>query len=209
MATARMIRQAVGSAGGRAFSFHARTKHRRRLPREALGCTVRFGRDMVRARVDHHQAGRAHRPCGSEKPLTATKYLESTFRAMPRSPSGSSAGPPAADRPMQPRPRQSTRHAPTNAADGAWLPSLRCHDYRANAAQAARYRPTVVFEPIAVPFRLFEQSALQPVVPALFGMTPRQYRAYGGSAVGETGGETSARLTEAVRIGDARIMDNP
>lgn len=61
---------------------------------------------------------------------------------------------------------------------------LRCHDLieRERRAQAARYlaQPGLYLSQIAVLLGYSEQSALNRSCRRWFGMTPRQYRAYGG-----------------------------
>lgn len=118
---ARMIRLLGGpQARARVFSFRHAQLGTDAAYREALGCTVRFGRTWCGFEVDHRLAGRPidhadpetkrhrHEIFGIPIPSERCHALRAGRRVGP---------PPAADRPMQRRGhRRPTRHAPTNAA---------------------------------------------------------------------------------------------
>lgn len=198
---ARMIRLLGGpQARARVFSFRHAQLGTDAAYREALGCTVRFGRTWCGFEVDHRLAGRPIDHADPETKRIATKYLESQYLPSDATlservvglarrllPTGQCSAEAIADQ-LDMHPRTLQRRL---AAEG-----LRCHDLieRERRAQAARYlaQPGLYLSQIAVLLGYSEQSALNRSCRRWFGMTPRQYRAYVGSAVGETGGETPA-----------------
>lgn len=123
---ARMIRLLGGpQARARVFSFRHAQLGTDAAYREALGCTVRFGRTWCGFEVDHRLAGRPIDHADPEPSASPRNiWNPNTFRAMPRSPSGSSGWPAACCRPANAAPRPS----PTNSTcthercSGAWLP---------------------------------------------------------------------------------------
>lgn len=123
---ARMIRLLGGpQARARVFSFRHAQLGTDAAYREALGCTVRFGRTWCGFEVDHRLAGRPIDHADPETKRIATKYLESQYLPSDATlSSGSSGWPAACCRPANAAPRPS----PTNSTcthercSGAWLP---------------------------------------------------------------------------------------
>lgn len=77
---ARMIRLLGGpQARARVFSFRHAQLGTDAAYREALGCTVRFGRTWCGFEVDHRLAGRPIDHADPETKRIATKYLESQY----------------------------------------------------------------------------------------------------------------------------------
>lgn len=186
---ARMIRLLGGpQARARVFSFRHAQLGTDAAYREALGCTVRFGRTWCGFEVDHRLAGRPIEHADPETKRIATKYLESQYLPSDATlservvglarrllPTGQCSAEAIADQ-LDMHPRTLQRRL---AAEG-----LRCHDLieRERRAQAARYlaQPGLYLSQIVVLLGYSEQSALNRSCRRWFGMTPRQYRAYGG-----------------------------
>lgn len=186
---ARMIRLLGGpQARARVFSFRHAQLGTDAAYREALGCTVRFGRTWCGFEVDHRLAGRPIDHADPETKRIATKYLESQYLPSDATlservvglarrllPTGQCSAEAIADQ-LDMHPRTLQRRL---AAEG-----LRCHDLieRERRAQAARYlaQPGLYLSQIAVLLGYSEQSARNRSCRRWFGMTPRQYRAYGG-----------------------------
>lgn len=123
---ARMIRLLGGpQARARVFSFRHAQLGTDAAYREALGCTVRFGRTWCGFEVDHRLAGRPIDHADPETKRIATKYLESQYLPSDATLSERVVGLAAACcRPANAAPRPS----PTNSTcthercSGAWLP---------------------------------------------------------------------------------------